>query len=260
MRIAAVISWCITIVFLSSGFLFKMMHWPGASIFLVYGFSISLPAMLLHFILRYKNKPEAKITTYAVYFYIFIMVVNLTTLEGIKASRYLLNDFIIVQQQTDKSSAYLENLISQQKYQSQNDLIHKTIQVVELLRTDRYNLIISVGGLDQDSIPLGKDNMDIAMTYYVVMDGGAKGENLINEISQLRGQFVNEFTQLNLNQNLLFEDISQPRYSNEGFPQDWISYNFEQSTLAASLAKISTLENQILHSLLIILEEKSKNE
>jgi hypothetical protein len=258
MRIAAVISWCITIVFLSSGFLFKMMHWPGASIFLVYGFSISLPAMLIHFILRYQKKSEAKITTYAVYFYVMVLVIGLTVLEGIKASRYLLNDFIIVQQHTDKSSRYLQNLISQEKYQSNKDLINKTMQVVEILRNDRYNLIISAGGVDQDSIPLGKDNMDIAITYFVVMDEGAKGDHLVNEIAQLRNEFLNEFTQLSLNPNLLYEDVSQPRFSNEGFPQNWISYNFEHSTLAASLTKMSTLENQILHTLLIVLEEKNK--
>ena len=63
----------ITNVLVFFGVIFKSMHWPGATVGLVFGITLSVFGMLFYFIARFRKKSEVKITTYYVYFFFFVM-------------------------------------------------------------------------------------------------------------------------------------------------------------------------------------------
>ena len=145
------IFWAITNLFLFTGFVFKFMHWPGASMLLVLGFPLSWISMLTYFIIRFRNKEEAKVGTYAVCFYFIVLGLGITMYGGMNASRSLLNSFVEVQHKTDKNSLLTETLIQQAKFEKFKEIKDKTALLVQQIREDKNNLIEQSGGVDENN-------------------------------------------------------------------------------------------------------------
>ena len=70
MKYLTLVFWCISSFFIYAGFVFKFMHWPGASMMLVLGFMIAIPSFIIYLITRYKDKENARLGTYGAYMFV----------------------------------------------------------------------------------------------------------------------------------------------------------------------------------------------
>ena len=182
----------ITSVLIFTGILFKKMHWPGASIALIFGSLLSLFGMLFYFIARYKNKHNVKVATYSVYFYFFVMVVGTGYYSAIGASRDLLDGFHDVNVRIEKSNESLIGLIS--NHNSEGVKLYHDIE--------KHKLALICGGemstilipkeevmnrYCANGIPLYKDNQDIAAMYFL-HDG--TGDELVQSLKKVRKDYA----------------------------------------------------------------------
>lgn len=231
-----------------TGILFKKMHWPGASISLILGSSLSLLGMLFYFIVRYRNKHDVKVATYSVYFYFFVMVVGTGFYSAMSASKDLLNGFHDVNVQIENSNKSLINLIEKAEGISPNgrNVLSKIDNAKKYLISgglsygnESYELLRQ-GFCDARGIPLNKDNQDIAAQYFLTHPEGKELENLL---VVLRGEYVRS---LGESHPSLFDPIEG--YLNwDGTVSPWVNNLSEHLPMISVLSKLTLIQNQILN-------------
>ena len=231
----------ISSVFIFTGFLFKTMHWPGASISLLFGSLFSLIGMLFYFIARFKNKEDVKVATYSVYFYFFVMVIGTGYYSAISTSRNVLNGFYEVNFQIEKSNQSIMNLISNTN--SEGMKLYESIE--------KHKLSLITGGIPYSSreevleiycaegIPLNKDNLDIAPQYFIIQDNGYR---LVEGLKELRKSYISS---LGEDYPHLIEDVEKEKFE-YGYSIPWINSLCENLPMIAVLPKLTSIQNQIL--------------
>ena len=238
--------------------MFKLMHWPSASMLIVLGFTLSIPSFIIYLIVRYKDKEKARLATYGAYIFVVFLGIGLTVFEGIKATKNILNGFIDISKSSELISTSLSDLVSDVKFDKYKGVRFNTQQLIKTIQQNKLYLIEMSGGSDQNGRPLGKDNQDIAAQFFLVDNGGENGLLLAEKINELHASYV-----------LLFEGEADRVQFNTasavtnvyGGVESWSSVTFEHVPLATSLAKLSTIQAAILSSELSLytyLEEKGR--
>jgi hypothetical protein len=259
MKYLTIIFWCLSTFLIYTGFVFKFMHWPGASVMLVLGFTLAIPSFIIFLIARYKNKENARLGTYGAYMFVVFLGVGLTIYQGITASRDLLNNFIDISDSGSQQVKRLQVLTEHKKFNKYNEVRLQTQEVITLIEEGKSFLIQESGGTDQNGRPLGKDNMDISAQHYLVNDEGKNGMDLQLKINTLHEKYSGLYAEDST--DLLFL-LAVGRANNYGGFESWLALTFEHSTLASVLAKLSNIQVSILTSELILynhLESQSKD-
>lgn len=255
MKIASIILWSITCFMLLTGFLFRGMHWPGASLMTVLGFTLAPLSMLIYFIGRIINKAKMRIPTYGVYMYFLVMFLGLTMYWGSTISKDLLNGMIDIQHQLENNNQNLVTISQESEFLAFKEVKDQTSLVIEQINRDKQYLIEMTSGVDENGYPLGKDNQDFAAQYYLVDYNGENGQRLKVMIEQLNQLYQN------LGPNLNFKLVKTDPFisTRNGIITNWIPHTVEHATLAEVLLKLSSIQNNILSNEIMLLNHLKKH-
>lgn len=225
------------------GFLFRMMHWPAGSLMIVLGFSSSPLAMLLYLIHRYRNKTKTRILTYGMYFMFMGVGVGLTLMQGINATRDLLNQSSDNGKAVQASNETLLKVVQLNSVDTGIDI--QTLKCYNTIQRHKEAIVNSFGGesaYDDNGYLLMKDNQDFAGTYFLVFEGGANG----NEIQSGLTELYKAYEKMGLLGSVTFK--KPVPYFNQGFMVPWVQHEFVHSPLAIAMTRLTNIQNQVLTS------------
>lgn len=257
MRKAANVLLIITNILVFFGVIFKSMHWPGATIGIVFGITLSVFGILFYFIARFRNKSEVKITTYYVYFFFFVMTHGAFTF-AIGPNRNLLNAFTLL----EHGSITINNqMVKNAKLLDANhslDVVEYSElvkQLCGLIDEDKKVLVSSTGGEDDLGIPIGKDNQDVALNYFLYQKDHAK--HLSSRLEKLNNLGVKI---MGSSESLLAENMSSfPDPYDPYVVSGWIYRMFESLPLSSALANLELVKTKFLQNQLTILNYVNRN-
>ena len=257
MRKVANVLLIITNILVFFGVIFKSMHWPGATVGLVFGITLSVFGMLFYFIARFRKKSEVKITTYYVYFFFFVMTHGVFTF-AIGNTRDVLNAFAMLDQGTNSinnqmaENAKLFNVSANVDVVEYSKLVH---ELCDLIDEDKKRLVDYTGGVDDMDIPLGKDNMDDAATYFSYDKDHAKHLTVRLEKLNNLGVKIMGSTQF-----LLVEDLRNVSYSYDpAVISGWVERMTHFLPLSSVLANLELVKTRFLQNQLTILNSINRN-
>lgn len=253
MRTTVNVLFIITNFFVFFGFLAKFQHWPGASIGVILGLTLSIFAMVLYLVARLINKNKVSgLPTYFVYFFFFIVAFgsNFFITNG---SRDLLNAFTMLDHDSQRINNQIKDNSNSLKIdlsQDQKEYCTKVTLICSLIEKDKETLIKYSGGLDAGGFPMGKDNQDIAGSYFKYDKNEA--EHLTSILAKLNG--LGERIMGVKKDKLIIEnlndspDIYAPRVN-----ISWSSRISEHIPLSSVLANLELLKTRILQNQITIL-------
>lgn len=109
-------------------------------------------------------------------------------------------------------------------------------------------MVEQTGGLDENGIPLAKDNQDIGAQYYMVNEGGANGENLekaVDDFKDLLKSFLDEKKFADLRGRIDTSLATEPHTDHDGIVHPWISMISEHIPMAAVMANLTLWQSYI---------------
>lgn len=256
MRKAANTLWGIVIAFVFFGFIGKFNHWPGASIAIILGYSLSIFALLLYFIARYKDKSSVKITTYFIYFFFFVSAFGSNYFTN-KISKITFDQFSSIEQRTESSNATTKKFIQGIRQNKQLDqkieqYLSQANLIIEEIEGNAEELIRLTGGRDGTyNYPLAKDNLDAGTSYFYYQENGRKLQSIISQLELLNqlGAELESTYQLQLIQEDLEPQINP---FNPTMNLSWEDRMINHLSLSNILANFELLESRLLQNQLIL--------
>ncbi|NOQ24159.1 MAG: hypothetical protein GQ564_02255 [Bacteroidales bacterium] len=253
----------LTIAFTSLGMLFKIMHWPYASIFLLIG--LPLPFVLfLPFYMRYHNKTKAKSDKnfFAVIFFMMYLAI-LSSLLAVNVSRNVYYSIIPLIEKSVSQSNILA-LRNDQLYEDftqnhKNEAEHIFIKTLntnandlcEILEEAKIELMLAASKKNKAIISSksvnyrdlkGADKKDNSVSF-ISQKGDVSKENLIE--SRLI-EFENSIRYLSDSYNL--SEILNPKdgsYSLALVRNNIYEYQIKSKTLVENLSAFSFMQNRV---------------
>ena len=192
---------------------------------------------------------------------ISLMYLVLLAMLAMNASKDLLNAFVLLEKgigvtndSFDQKNANLYAEINQAALtQSAKNLeVQKQSEIIKSLADELYLeinqhkkwLIKESGGLDEDSIPLGKDNQDLGAEYFLT---AGKGEELRNKINAFKDQLLtmvdSEYPEVKKQVEELL--ATPPFIDPEGVEMPWENGISEHMPLAAVTANLTNIQSYV---------------
>jgi DNA-binding transcriptional regulator YiaG len=254
MRKAANILWGIVIAFIFFGFLFKFKHWPGASIAIILGYSLSIFALLLYFIARYKDKSSVKITTYFIYFFFFVSAFGGNYFSS-QIATATFNQFSSIEQQTaivNNTSKQAIKEIRQSKTLDKKTAAYLLMadEIISEIERNSQELV-GKNGRDASNYPLAKANIDVATYFYTYYENGIRLKSIMSKLEALNslGHEIESIYNINLIEENL-EPESNPM--NPTLEKNWADRMIIHFPLSTVLANFELLESRLLQNQLIL--------
>jgi hypothetical protein len=239
------------IVLFFLGTLFKLEHWPGASIMLILGavtlFSIFLP------IYAYKAYNEEKTIKNSFIFSVFVLtfIITFTFLLSLNTSRSILDGFVYMDNGLQKTLAIVENQIDNQQFDGNSQEINIAAdEIFNSIADLKKDLIAANGGLEVDSKKLKTSDLEhlkfirsneIARN---ILEGKAqvgKAYDLYNSLQEYRS-LISETSEIDLASKKFSIGLLQLKQDN---PKDWIIDNFYKVPLVTSMSNLTQLQLDI---------------
>jgi len=249
-------------IFYIAVFLFKMMHWPGASIFIFLGLILIVAIFLPAF--TYVNfKDETYVSGRFIFLVVTVMMaVIFISMLALNVTRNVFNEFIVAETQmnnvlqdlTRKNAQLSESLNTER---TENSVVSEILKKTEVIETWidqlKYDLIIAVEqdnseaftGSELHYIKIsGKDAMAIPTEILFGSDNNGKVYQLKRVLMDYKKWLLScsddpeLLSGINLLLDFTGEDISGDNYS-------WEQLNFEKRSLMSVLNSLTTIQLQI---------------
>ncbi|HAF30429.1 MAG TPA: hypothetical protein DCG75_15410 [Bacteroidales bacterium] len=234
------------------GTLFKIQHWPGATILLVIGaillFSIFLPVYAYH---AYKEEKTVK-NSFIFSIYALTSIVAFTFLLALNVSRNILGEFVYTNTELYNSIAIAEGQINAVPQSSAE------IKEINLAANDLFNsisnlkkdFIISVGGIDPKTMQLTTDDLKYSRftnldknTFKILQDTAlARRTNLVYKSIQDYKSLLIKNMDKDSPSSIFINQLLSSKQDNA---QDWIMQNFYRFPLIMSLNNLTQLQLEI---------------
>ncbi len=264
-------------VFYIAGYMFKMQHWPGASVLILIGLILSVAIFLPAF--SYANfKDETYVSGRYIFLVVAVMMaVIFISLFSLNVSKNVFNEFVVAETQIDnllqdlrqKNTLLTESLNAESMEKGAVLEIHsKTGEIETWIHKLKYVLIVSVdpnnseaiSGTDIDYKYVNrKDEMNIPAEILFGSENNGKVYQLKRTIKTYKEfllTFSNEpelVSSIELLLDISEEEISEKSYS-------WEQFHFEHRTLMSILNSLTTIQLQLRLSEKEILRKLSKTE
>jgi len=249
-------------VFYIAGFLFKIMHWPGASILIFLGLILFVALFLPAF--SFVNfKDETYVSGRFIFLVVAVMMsVIFISLLALNVSKNVFNEFVVAEKQIDdvlqdlnqKNLQLTESINAESPKTSAVSEIHNRTEEVEtwisnlmhelIIAVDQKNSeVISGAEIDYQNIT-GKDAMGVPAEILFGPENNGKVYQLkstIMEYQELLLSFSND-TELKSSINLLL-DTSGKEISGENY--SWEHLYFERRSLMSIINSLTTIQLQI---------------
>ncbi|MBI9053070.1 MAG: hypothetical protein JEY96_04600 [Bacteroidales bacterium] len=239
------------IVLFFLGTLFKLEHWPGASMMLILGaiilFSIFLP------VYAYKAYNEEKTIKNSFIFSVFALtfIISFTFLLSLNSSRSILDGFVYMDNGLQKTLAIVENQIDNQQIDGNNQEINIAAdEIFNSIDDLKNDLIVANGGLDV--VPKKLKRSDLEHLKFIrsnetvrnILEGKAqdgKAYDLYYNIQKYKS-LISETSEIDLVSKNFSIGILQLQQDN---PKDWIIDNFYKVPLVTSISNLTHLQLDI---------------
>jgi hypothetical protein len=241
----------IGLVGFSLGTLFKIQHWPGATILLLLGsillFSVFLPIYAYN---TYKGETTIK-NSFIFSVFALMFIITFTFLLTIKSSQSILVAYTYRVNELHSSISVTENLIKDIPEMENSVEINQKANMLFKSITDLKNDLVNIsGGTDIKVNHLKIEDLKYLKksaankTYIDLLEGNmqnGKAYLLYNDIQKYKSFIINGLGNHPYSANL----ISKTLLLSQDNPQDWIRQNFYQVPLVTSLNNLSQIQFDI---------------
>lgn len=254
----------LTIFGLSS--MFKMFHWPGASILMLVG-ALLMVSVFLPLYTWSRIQQEGKITGQFIYTIIACMfLVLFTSLLALNVSKNYISVFVDHGNNEKTITSYLEkknaNTISEIEHQA-DSLVNKPQAIEIKQKADLLcNYVVSLqldliraveidnelspkALLENPNLIYKKDNMDYVNIQLIGQNGNGKAKDLKEKLSNFKTELNTEFNN-NAEFNLLIDnliDVSNKTQWEETIP--WEKYQFYNRPLISTIGTLNEIKTNV---------------
>ncbi len=247
------------------GVLFKIMHWPGASIMIVFGTLLFIcPTLILYAIQQFKEQ-DRRFSEFWKMMFLSILASVFVLFWGTSVSRDILTSFINIE---DASIVVNQNLVSNNAYlldeiqkkdttnialiEAANNIHKETVKLNEFIESIKNELIDKVE-LNPDAkrdhwYINAKDNYDVPTRYIGDYDS-KRGIELHESIVKYNAFIKESLSKVAVNDtNIVFINLIVRPEMTSGYEMKWNEAMFYSQTMAGTLALLSSLQTQSLNA------------
>ncbi len=247
-------------LFYIAGFLFKLMHWPGATLIILAGLILfAIIFIPLFVVAHYKNE------THVSGHFIFVMVASMMAIlflsfMALTVSKDALSEFAAVEEQMDdvldnledKNSVIVQEMINTSEGDGIVASVHQKTEVIEswiddlkkelVIATEPDNEEAIAGGVIDCSKIIRKDAQDIPVDILITQ---GKALQLAEKIREYKGYLVSESDDADLASKLdMLLDISGVRVAGD-HEIPWENATFEHRTIVSSLNTLTIIQIEL---------------
>lgn len=249
------------------GVLFKMMHWPGAAIMIVFGTLFFIfPTLILYLIYQFKQK-ERKFSEFWKLMFLAVLSGVFILFWGTSVSRNILTSFLKIEDVTISTNKnlgeYNQFLVKQIETADTTDggaimiarNIHaQTIDMISYIENVKKEMISRVElnpeAVNDHWLIMAIDNYD-APSYYLGDYNSVQGKELFDKINAFNGALIKQMENIsNVGEkelNLGIDTSVKPQMTG-GYDMQWNESMFYTQTVAGTMAILSSLQNQALNA------------
>jgi hypothetical protein len=244
-------------LFYITGFLFKIMHWPGASAAILIG--LILFAMIfipLFVVAHYKN--ESHVSGHFIFVIVASMMATLfISFMALSVHKDVLSEFAAVEKQMDdvlddledNNNFFVQEMINTSVGDGIVASVHQKTEEIEtwindlkkelVTATEPENTVAIAGGKVDGSMILRKDAINIPAEILIIE---GKASQLAEKIKEYKGYLLSESDDANLASKLdMLLDISRVKVADE--PEiPWENATFEHRTLVSDLNTLTIIQ------------------
>ncbi|MBI5540416.1 MAG: hypothetical protein HY951_10190 [Bacteroidia bacterium] len=256
--------------------MFKMFHWPGASVLMLFGAFLLISVFLPLFTWR-RIQLEGKITGQFVYIItIFMFLILFTSLIALNVSSNVMNGFTNQANNQEILNDYLikKNLDLYTEIENMTDTLDIKANAVKIKKTAdelchyidniQIKLLTVIDNIDEESLAellknpeniKYKDNTDVVFLYMIGERGTGEAIVLKQKLTEFKYMMIEKFS----NDKKFIEQLNSffnfsVNY-NHGEPEPWDIYNFYDSSLIQGISKLKELQTSIRYSESIALDK-----
>lgn len=256
--------------------MFKMFHWPGASVLMLFGAFLLISVFLPLFTWR-RIQLEGKITGQFVYIItISMFLILFTSLIAFNVSSNVMNGFTNQANNQEILNEYLnkKNLEFYSELENKTDTLDIKVKALKIKKAsdemfdyidDLQITILTVSqNIDEKSAAqqlknpeniLYKDNLDVVFLYMIGERGNGEAQALKQKLIDFKSMMTNQFS----DDSKIIEQInSQFNFSgsnNFGEPETWEVSNFYNSSIIQAISILKDLQTSVRYSESIALEK-----
>lgn len=253
------------------GVMFKVMHWFGGGLMLVFGTTLFVfPTMILYVIQQFKEY-DRKFSEFWRTVILSVIVSVFFFVYGLNYSKNILLTYLKIEDATIKTNANLKDynnfILDEIRQNSNNNEYYSTAIIINVRTLELYQhieelkkqLIIRTEGGETDGIGnhwniQAKDNYDIP-THFIGNSGSIEGENLWNKLNLLKKTITEEIHNLPIeNKKEVIDSLGDfgietelNPIMNEGM-NTWQERMFYNTPIVGTLALLSGIQNEILNA------------
>lgn len=246
------------------GFVFKLMHWPGAAIMLILG-SISLTTVFLPVYAYNKFKETRYVSAQFIFLSIAIVYFNMfTLLLALRVSTNIMHEFVktnteLKKQNTalDKMNAdawvFLNDSLAEHK-RLMNECRYKTDSLINFIEDIKLGLIQFADGVNKEEakyLLANQENIadktNIKMVHFMMFGQDKSGYAYeLKDALQEYNLFVrNNFREVAKKEGLLDLIDTSDRVVAHGVEKSWEDYFFLQQNVMNAISNLSILQQNI---------------
>ncbi|MBI1837041.1 MAG: hypothetical protein HYR91_07220 [Flavobacteriia bacterium] len=240
------------------GILFKIQHWPGASLLLIVGSVLLIfPTLVLYVIQQIKKRNQ--INEYWKWLFVGVFLSCFFITLGVGYTRNALISFIKSEKAILASNANIkiqnDNMIlriNQNKVDFDANQMHKKLKEVYLKIEGIKVLLLKQHGEFPDAIEnheyiFAKDATDVS-TWMLGMSFSEEGKKLHESLIELKFKFTKAFEKIKFNSEIVNQiNTDENSYMSEDYFTTWHEAQFNGMPLVAVLNTLSSIQNEILN-------------
>jgi hypothetical protein len=247
-------------LFYIAGFLFKIMHWPGAGLIILVGLILFAVIFIpLFAVVHYKN--ESHVSGHFIFVIVAsMMAVLFLSFMALTVSKDVLSEYATVEKQTDdvlddlevKNNVFVRELMNTSVGDGIVSSVHqKTEEIVSWIDDLKKELVIATepenkaaiagGEIDCSNI-IRKDATKIPIDILIFQ---GKASQLAEKIKEYKGYLLSESDDANLALKLdMLLDISDVRVADD-YEIPWENATFEHRTFVSNLNTLTIIQIEL---------------
>lgn len=253
------------------GALFKIQHWPGASILFLIGILIPFAVFLPVYIYHHNKDKNASARNFLAVILLLIYVAVLSVFLALTVSKNILDNLVLTGNQLEKSNQYLHVVVNPGELSSSENsqLLNKANAIYTMLDASRQALIDldykkedQKPGVETFDVSQVMHKDDIYLSFFVMLNdehGMSRSEELKKAIEEFRTECLqlagNETDKAELIQQLLSTENAHPDPQNQEWYITWEGDYFRRVQLVSVFNNLSTIERNVRMATLVALRD-----
>ena len=246
--------------------MFKMFHWPGASVLMIVG-AVLLIGLFLPLYTWQMFKMEGKITGQYIYIVtISMFLILFTSLLAINVSKNIVVGFVNQANNTEVINNYLEkkNVKLLSEIENKRDTLELKSKAISIKKNSdelcdyinnvQMELVVSVDNLDKANAKrviadpmciMAKDNWDKVNMLMIGLDGNGKAKELKQKLIQYKSNLTSNFKENTEFSKYLDNLINVTDKQNGQFTVSWEESHFYLCSIIRAISTLKELQSGV---------------